>query len=379
MQWTTKHDYELGLSESGAAVDDASLRFEERTTAVWLPQHFQELWMSTLAGAPGRGADVDVYPHPNGALTGRSPRALSQAPWLGTQSQAEELARPAGQPSMRAALSYVACGATALVVAALLTARAVVGGWPLAAAPSAPADHEPAGSPASQRTAAASSADRAASSAQNTRAPEIKATHDRARAAQAVDAAGEQRPAVGIAHPEAPAISERASGEQRSAAGVAHPEARVVSQHAPARHAAHVSRRGAAARHPQLRQAAKTVHPPEEVLAPIDPHAEPDMDLMDIPSSPLELIALSQARTALEYDPVPTPPPLDGVLRINSRPWSRVFVDGEPVGDTPLRAVIVKPGLHEVRLVNPTFDVEKTFDMYVASGGVATHVELLDP
>jgi hypothetical protein len=43
----------------------------------------------------------------------------------------------------------------------------------------------------------------------------------------------------------------------------------------------------------------------------------------------------------------------DGVLQVNALPWANVYVDGEPVGDTPIGQLRVAVGPHEVRVVHP--------------------------
>ena len=68
-----------------------------------------------------------------------------------------------------------------------------------------------------------------------------------------------------------------------------------------------------------------------------------------------------------------------GVLRINSRPWSQVTLDGAPVGHTPLFDLRVSPGTHTLRLVNPEFGLTKTVQLKVAPGENITRVELLEP
>jgi serine/threonine-protein kinase len=36
-------------------------------------------------------------------------------------------------------------------------------------------------------------------------------------------------------------------------------------------------------------------------------------------------------------------------------PWAEVWLDGRPVGTTPLRPLAVPPGVHTVRLQHPSF------------------------
>ena len=68
-----------------------------------------------------------------------------------------------------------------------------------------------------------------------------------------------------------------------------------------------------------------------------------------------------------------------GLLRINSRPWSQVTLDGAAVGHTPLIDLRVAPGSHSLRLVNPEFGLSKSIQVKVAAGETVTRVELLEP
>jgi hypothetical protein len=74
------------------------------------------------------------------------------------------------------------------------------------------------------------------------------------------------------------------------------------------------------------------------------------------------------------------PPPANGIpalLRINSRPWSQIFVDGKLIGNTPQLAIQLVAGKHSVRLVNAEFGMTKTFTLKLAPGESVTRVETL--
>jgi PEGA domain len=66
-----------------------------------------------------------------------------------------------------------------------------------------------------------------------------------------------------------------------------------------------------------------------------------------------------------------------GMLRINSRPWSKVFVDDHFVGNTPQLALELEAGRHSVRLVNEPLGMAKTFIVTIRSGEMVTKVENL--
>lgn len=146
----------------------------------------------------------------------------------------------------------------------------------------------------------------------------------------------------------------------------------------------HTSNRAA----PPPRAAAKCVEPEQANNA----NALPDMDLMDAPSSPMEQRAIANSRSRSEqlielqrqHDPMgqldvmQDPGVALGTLRINSRPWSQVFIDNKPVGTTPLLNVSVSAGQHSVRLVNSVFGMRKTFDIDVGAGENISQVVSLD-
>jgi hypothetical protein len=67
-----------------------------------------------------------------------------------------------------------------------------------------------------------------------------------------------------------------------------------------------------------------------------------------------------------------------GRLRINSRPWSKIFIDGRPAGNTPQASIEVKPGLHTIALISDEFDLKRTITIDVRPGETVTRsVELL--
>jgi hypothetical protein len=63
-----------------------------------------------------------------------------------------------------------------------------------------------------------------------------------------------------------------------------------------------------------------------------------------------------------------------GLLRINSRPWAQVFIDGKPRGATPQMGLPVNPGHHTVQLVNTPMGMSKTFPLDIRSGEIVTKV-----
>ena len=68
----------------------------------------------------------------------------------------------------------------------------------------------------------------------------------------------------------------------------------------------------------------------------------------------------------------------EGTLQVNSRPWSRILVDGQFMGHTPQRALRLPAGHHRVLLVNDQLDMNKFFEITIEPGEVVTRVEVLD-
>lgn len=64
----------------------------------------------------------------------------------------------------------------------------------------------------------------------------------------------------------------------------------------------------------------------------------------------------------------------NGTLRINSRPWSQVYVDGRMIGNTPQMSIQLSSGRHRVSLVNPDFDIRKTITVNIEAGETITRI-----
>lgn len=90
----------------------------------------------------------------------------------------------------------------------------------------------------------------------------------------------------------------------------------------------------------------------------------------------------SAARDEHEHiEEAPSAPPANaapGTLRINSRPWSQVFIDERLIGNTPQLDIQLPAGSHKVRLTNPEFGMTKVFSVRVIAGETVTRVETLE-
>jgi serine/threonine-protein kinase len=66
-------------------------------------------------------------------------------------------------------------------------------------------------------------------------------------------------------------------------------------------------------------------------------------------------------------EPAPAPQADPGRLSLSARPWGDVFLDGRPVGQTPLIEVSLAPGRHRLRITRAGFEPYEQ-DLEVASG-----------
>jgi hypothetical protein len=68
-----------------------------------------------------------------------------------------------------------------------------------------------------------------------------------------------------------------------------------------------------------------------------------------------------------------------GKLRVNSRPWSQVFIDGKSYGATPRFNIDLPVGSHTLRLVNDEFKIEKVEQLQIVAGETrSVIINLLD-
>jgi serine/threonine-protein kinase len=66
-------------------------------------------------------------------------------------------------------------------------------------------------------------------------------------------------------------------------------------------------------------------------------------------------------------------------LRVNSLPWSEVFVDGNHVGNTPQTNLPLPAGRHKIKLVNTQLQMSKSFPVELKPGQVVTKTINLAP
>ena len=62
-----------------------------------------------------------------------------------------------------------------------------------------------------------------------------------------------------------------------------------------------------------------------------------------------------------------------GVLRINTLPWSQVYIDGQLVGHTPQTNLLLSAGKHRITLVNNEMQLSKSLTVHITAGITTTH------
>ncbi len=121
--------------------------------------------------------------------------------------------------------------------------------------------------------------------------------------------------------------------------------------------------------------------PPSPPTSP-PPDAEPPRVSIPVenaaPASPPKVVRLGDPRPS-SAPPSPDddsvrPPAEDktatkrGTLDVNVRPWAAVFVDGEAVGTTPVKQLLLKAGRHTVRLQNKPLNFTEEIKILIRAG-----------
>lgn len=121
-------------------------------------------------------------------------------------------------------------------------------------------------------------------------------------------------------------------------------------------------------------RAGSTTHEVEATLA------EERVAVVSMRERPIAISTMEPTTTSTMVDEPVTPPTMteaggSGTLRINSRPWSQVFVDGRLIGNTPQMNISLSAGRHQVTLVNPDFNVRHTISVNIVAGETVTRIE----
>jgi serine/threonine protein kinase len=129
-----------------------------------------------------------------------------------------------------------------------------------------------------------------------------------------------------------------------------------------------------------MQRSPDTVAPQQPIAAQPAPQPEPRDDSAQRPRRPRSdrpqvMPEPPEPRPAPQ--PQPDPGPVaggNGTLRVQTRPWSQVFVDGRLIGNTPQMSIPVSAGAHTVMFVNDEFGLRKTIKVTVKPGEVVTKV-----
>jgi len=140
------------------------------------------------------------------------------------------------------------------------------------------------------------------------------------------------------------------------------------------------------------------VHPPPELSPPEPPSeaqepAQPPPAVAPAksgrrPGSANRAARSSQEPSSTEARPAPTARATKsqpaagsgtGTLRLNTRPWSRISIDGVPRGNTPQMNLQLSAGTHTITLSNPEFGLTKELVVTIKPGETVTRVLTLGP
>jgi serine/threonine-protein kinase len=66
-----------------------------------------------------------------------------------------------------------------------------------------------------------------------------------------------------------------------------------------------------------------------------------------------------------------------GTLSVQTRPWSKVYINGRFIKNTPLVNYKLKPGSYKVTLENPNYNIKKSYSAKIRSGKTTTLVKTL--
>ncbi|MBN2714629.1 MAG: protein kinase [Deltaproteobacteria bacterium] len=67
----------------------------------------------------------------------------------------------------------------------------------------------------------------------------------------------------------------------------------------------------------------------------------------------------------------------DGYLSVQTQPWSKVFINGEFIKNTPLVKKALKPGKYKITVQNDGFGINRSFNVTIKSGKTTTLVKKL--
>ncbi len=150
----------------------------------------------------------------------------------------------------------------------------------------------------------------------------------------------------------------------------------------------------AAAKTPDKQPEPKTAEPTKKPAALVDApkkSKQPDLTLPD-EEKPKKVASADKAADAKAGDakaPVDKPAEKssapsssggEGWLRLGSKPWTNIVVDGKETGlHTPQTHLKLAAGSHRITLTNPQFNIKETFSVDIKSGETETVIKDLRP
>jgi hypothetical protein len=71
-------------------------------------------------------------------------------------------------------------------------------------------------------------------------------------------------------------------------------------------------------------------------------------------------------------------PRAPGFLKVNTRPWTKIVIDGEDRGDTPNPRIALAPGKHKLTVVNPEFGIRYSLTVDISPGKTTDFIKNFD-
>ncbi len=146
------------------------------------------------------------------------------------------------------------------------------------------------------------------------------------------------------------------------------PQAVAVAEE-PAAHHHHGSGRGESAGSEEPRPSEPRASASEPRASAVEPRASASEPRASEPAS-----ERSERAERARPEPAASSEGGPGTLRINTRPWSQVSIDGRAIGNTPQMNIPLPAGNHRVQLVNPEFNLRKTLTINIKPGQVETQI-----
>jgi hypothetical protein len=94
------------------------------------------------------------------------------------------------------------------------------------------------------------------------------------------------------------------------------------------------------------------------------------------PTRPVATPRPRPTRVTIPRAPAPVATGNFGYLRVNSKPWTKIIVDGVDTGlNTPQTSYRLTPGTHKLTLFNPQFNIKETFTITLSAGETQTVIK----